>query len=278
MHRRLTALGVLGHDGEPAPGPDNVARLYAAYAKAGGERRPCHYSKTRAGTTARAAGARLRPWGCRPGGSRCATRGYLRARARCAVRNCGRRHHQRRGPRRVRVRTVQRVATTILRIRRQASACATMTPAPSGRCIEPVTACAACGLGWAECRCHQRALAVAAARLLRALSRNYHVGDTDVVVQNGRVRAGYEIGGLVGAAIVVHVIGERPGTGINTLSAYLTYGRDEHGLPRWSRALDHAATTAVCGIHPKGKPPEAACVESRALSDESPSSADQALR
>jgi ethanolamine ammonia-lyase small subunit len=81
------------------------------------------------------------------------------------------------------------------------------------------------------------------------------------VVQNGRVRAGYEIGGLVRAAIVVHIIGERPGTGINTLSAYLTYGHDENGLPRWSRALDHAATTAVCGIHPKGKRPEAACVE-----------------
>jgi ethanolamine ammonia-lyase small subunit len=97
--------------------------------------------------------------------------------------------------------------------------------------------------------------------LRRALSRDYHVGDADVVVQNGRVRAGYEIGGLVGAAIVVHIIGERPGTGINTLSAYLTYGHDENGLPRWSRALDHAATTAVCGIHPKGKRPETACVE-----------------
>src|SRR5207342_893353 len=37
MRRRLTDLGVLSQDGEVAPGPDNVARLYAAYAKAGGD-------------------------------------------------------------------------------------------------------------------------------------------------------------------------------------------------------------------------------------------------
>jgi ethanolamine ammonia-lyase small subunit len=88
-----------------------------------------------------------------------------------------------------------------------------------------------------------------------------HVGATDVVVQNGRVRAGYEIGGLVGAGIVVHVVGERPGTGLNTVSAYITYGRDQSGQSRWSRDLDHSATTAICGIHPKGKPPQAAAVE-----------------
>ena len=79
-------------------------------------------------------------------------------------------------------------------------------------------------------------------------------------MQNGRVRAGYEIGGLVGAAIVIHVIGERPGTGLNTASVYITYGRDEAGLPRWSRGLDHSVTNAVCGIHPK-KSPQAASAE-----------------
>lgn len=88
-----------------------------------------------------------------------------------------------------------------------------------------------------------------------------HVGETDIVLENGRVRAAYEIGGLVAAEAVVHIIGERPGTGINTLSAYLTYGRDPAGQPRWSRGLDHAATTAICGIHPRGKPPEDAALE-----------------
>jgi ethanolamine ammonia-lyase small subunit len=88
-----------------------------------------------------------------------------------------------------------------------------------------------------------------------------HAGATDVVVHNGRVRAGYEIGGHVAAAVVVHVIGERPGTGINTVSAYITYGRDDAGRERWSRDLDHSATTAICGIHPKGKAPQAAAAE-----------------
>src|SRR5207237_2087333 len=52
-----------------------------------------------------------------------------------------------------------------------------------------------------------------------------HVGDRDVVIRNGRVRAGYHVGGLVEADSVVHIIGERPGTGLNSVSAYLTYGR-----------------------------------------------------
>lgn len=86
-------------------------------------------------------------------------------------------------------------------------------------------------------------------------------GEIDIVVQNGRVRVGYEIGGLVDAEIVVHVVGERPGTGLNTLSAYITYGREESGRRRWGRDLDHSATTAICGIHAKGKPPHVAATE-----------------
>ena len=60
---------------------------------------------------------------------------------------------------------------------------------------------------------------------------------------------------------MVHLIGERPGTGLNTLSAYVTYGRDAAGASRWSRDLPHSATTAVCGIHPRGKPPDVAVAE-----------------
>ncbi|MGH9346695.1 MAG: ethanolamine ammonia-lyase subunit EutB [Vicinamibacterales bacterium] len=92
--------------------------------------------------------------------------------------------------------------------------------------------------------------------LRRALGEaGRHLGAIDVIVQNGRVRAGYEIGGLVGAAVIVHVIGERPGTGLNTVSAYLTYGNDAAGVSRWRRDLDHSCTTAICGIHPRGLPP-----------------------
>jgi ethanolamine ammonia-lyase large subunit len=84
------------------------------------------------------------------------------------------------------------------------------------------------------------------------------IGDVDVIIRNGRVRAGYHVGGLVDAGVVIHLIGERPGTGLDTLSAYLTYGRDAAGEPRWSATLDHSATTAVCGIHRQGKPPSEA--------------------
>jgi ethanolamine ammonia-lyase large subunit len=87
------------------------------------------------------------------------------------------------------------------------------------------------------------------------------IGDTDVVIFNGRVRAGYEIGALTGAECVVHFIGERPGTGMNMLSAYITYGLDSAGRPRWASDLDHSATTAVCGINKLGKPPEVAIDE-----------------
>ena len=95
----------------------------------------------------------------------------------------------------------------------------------------------------------------------RLAAAGHHVAETDIVVENGRVRAGYEIGGIVGAELVVHLIGERPGTGLDTISAYITYGRDDRGRLRWSGALDHSSTTAVCGVHPRGKPPEVAVEE-----------------
>jgi len=60
------------------------------------------------------------------------------------------------------------------------------------------------------------------------------VGAWDIVVDNGRVRAGYHIGELLQPEVVIHLIGERPGTGLHTLSAYCTYGRDFNG--QWRRA------------------------------------------
>jgi ethanolamine ammonia-lyase small subunit len=89
----------------------------------------------------------------------------------------------------------------------------------------------------------------------------HDVAETIVVVENGRVRAGYHVAQVLGAEVLIHVIGERPGTGLNTASAYLTYGRDAAGRARWDPQLDHSCTTAVCGIHRKGKPPAAAVSE-----------------
>ncbi|MFY9609459.1 MAG: ethanolamine ammonia-lyase subunit EutB [Blastocatellia bacterium] len=84
-------------------------------------------------------------------------------------------------------------------------------------------------------------------------ARGCQVSETDVVIQGGRVRAGYHVGALLGVEAIVHLIGERPGTGFNLLSAYLTYGRDKAGRLRWSPEMDHSCTNAICGIHRRGK-------------------------
>ena len=89
----------------------------------------------------------------------------------------------------------------------------------------------------------------------------HHVDETVTVIENGRVRAGYHVADLLEADGLIHLIGERPGTGLNTISAYLTYGRDTAGRLRWDPQLDHSCTTAVCGIHPQGKPPVRAAEE-----------------
>ena len=93
------------------------------------------------------------------------------------------------------------------------------------------------------------------------LAAGHHISGIDVVIENGRVRAGYHVGALLEAEMIIHLIGERPGTGINTLSAYLTYGLDRNDQSRWGPDFDHSWTTAVCGIHRRGKSPERAVEE-----------------
>ena len=93
------------------------------------------------------------------------------------------------------------------------------------------------------------------------IQSDFDVGEFDVVITNGRVRAGYYLGSLLDVPLIVHFIGERPGTGIDMLSIYLTYGRDSAGHTRWNPGMDHSVTTAICGIHRKGKPPIVAVEE-----------------
>lgn len=88
-----------------------------------------------------------------------------------------------------------------------------------------------------------------------------HCGDTDIFITNGRVRAGYDIGSILEVPVIVHFIGERPGTGLDTLSAYITYGKDLHGEWRFRSGMAHSCTTAVCGIHKRGKHPDVAIEE-----------------
>ena len=65
------------------------------------------------------------------------------------------------------------------------------------------------------------------------------------------MRAGYRIGellfgGLPGRRAVLHVIGERPGTGHNTISVYISCP----GGDLWAQAgkVDHDITRVVAGI------------------------------
>lgn len=72
----------------------------------------------------------------------------------------------------------------------------------------------------------------------------------DIIVKNGRVRAGYQVGqelfGQDSTArnAVVHVIGERPGNGQNTYSVYIG------GVPRlrWKAGINHDVVRVVSGV------------------------------
>ena len=264
MQKRLLDLGVLSDDGVPAPGLDAVARLYAAYVKASGSQRMSSSLEDEA----REQQQKLRGHGFDLGMAD-ATASEARvdaiyANARAAlyatidegvIRDAAAR------PVRVRTSAVSRDhylshPASGERLgdedaRRVAALYPTQPPT--------VQLVISDGLNANAVNEHLRVLLPALRHTLS--SREHHAGAHDIVVQNGRVRVGYEVGALVRTAIVVHIIGERPGTGLNTLSVYVTYGRDAAGVSRWSRSLDHSATNAVCGIHPKGKPPEAAAAE-----------------
>ena len=82
------------------------------------------------------------------------------------------------------------------------------------------------------------------------------------MVRSGRVRAGYRIGealfaGLAGTRAILHVIGERPGTGHRTFSTYLTAAAGDV----WTQpgTVDHNITKVVSGIANTAlKPPKGA--------------------
>jgi len=85
-----------------------------------------------------------------------------------------------------------------------------------------------------------------------------------LVMTSGRVRAGYRIGEILfanldGPRAILHVIGERPGTGHRTFSTYITattgdvWGKDG--------TVDHNITKVVSGIATTALNPETAAEE-----------------
>jgi len=92
----------------------------------------------------------------------------------------------------------------------------------------------------------------------------FRVAPTNVVVDAGRVRAGYRIdeqrfGGRKGRFTILHVIGERPGSGHHTLSIYMTVADGDV----WGEAdkVDHNITKVVSGIAGTALTPDLAAIE-----------------
>ena len=79
----------------------------------------------------------------------------------------------------------------------------------------------------------------------------FAVAPENLVATSGRVRCGYRVGetlfgGLSGDRVVLHIIGERPGTGHRTFSTYITIASgDLWGRPN---GVDHNITKVVSGI------------------------------
>ncbi|NBD10768.1 ethanolamine ammonia-lyase subunit EutB [Corallococcus silvisoli] len=97
-------------------------------------------------------------------------------------------------------------------------------------------------------------------------SEGWSVAPEVLVVKHGRVRAGYQAGQLLfgdpGDArprALVHVIGERPGSGHHAYSAYLT----APAASTWARpgAVDHDRTRLIAGISDTSVRPEDAAHE-----------------
>ena len=95
----------------------------------------------------------------------------------------------------------------------------------------------------------------------RLTQSGYRVSPELIVVQGGRVRAGYQIGELLfgelpGPRGLVHIIGERPGSGHRTFSTYFTCPRGSvWAVPG---QVDHDRTRVVAGIANTALPPQRA--------------------
>lgn len=88
--------------------------------------------------------------------------------------------------------------------------------------------------------------------------KGHQVAPENLIVRSGRVRAGYRIGealfrDLPGGRAILHIIGERPGTGHHTFSIYITAPTGSTwGTPG---AIDHNITKVVSGVATTALPP-----------------------
>ena len=85
----------------------------------------------------------------------------------------------------------------------------------------------------------------------RLVLDGFHPAPMPILLTSGRVRAGYRIGetlfgNLPGNRAILHVIGERPGTGHHTFSIYITSPAGDY----WGQKgkVDHNITRVVSGV------------------------------
>lgn len=101
----------------------------------------------------------------------------------------------------------------------------------------------------------------------RMSERGFKVGEKNVVIHHGRVRAGYRTGELLFGSvsnpqakhILVHIIGERPGSEHRNFSVYITCST----VSKWADkgSIDHDITRVVSGISDTALKPEIAAEE-----------------
>lgn len=96
-------------------------------------------------------------------------------------------------------------------------------------------------------------------------SLNLTIAEAPIVIRNGRVRAGYEVGELLfgkeglSKHCVVHIIGERPGTMHRNFSVYITAASASNWNYRGK--VDHDITRVISGISDTAYLPKEAAVE-----------------
>jgi ethanolamine ammonia-lyase large subunit len=98
----------------------------------------------------------------------------------------------------------------------------------------------------------------------RLTKSGFQIALAPLVVSSGRVRAGYRIGeaifgGQAGSRTIIHLIGERPGTGHHTFSAYLTTA--DGAIWNKPDEVDHNITRVVSGIGATALSPQKAINE-----------------
>jgi ethanolamine ammonia-lyase large subunit len=98
-------------------------------------------------------------------------------------------------------------------------------------------------------------------------SAGYKVAPQPIVVTSGRVRAGYHIGEVLYGSLpdrdsrraILHLIGERPGSGHHAYSVYITAPK----VRTWAQegVVDHNITRVVSGIADTALLPSTAAVD-----------------